>query len=299
MSAIETTVQYGCTRNNTTMSTTNDTNDMTASPTSGDAGIPDAAVVSLADAVSHALDSSQPNEEEELGPIPPPLPVGWVMRESRAQPNYYYYYNMETGESTWHSPALPHPEHNEDDDEDDDEPQQQQEQQQKMDLENTIRDAMDAVPSVLDHKTEEESRKRSREVVDAETEDAKRPKISSSGKPSKVRILHILKKHKGSRRPSSWRQAKITATKEEATEELKGLMEILQEESGEDQRATFEELARTESDCSSAKRGGDLGFFGPKKMQPAFEEASFNLKIGELSGIVETSSGVHVLLRIG
>jgi NIMA-interacting peptidyl-prolyl cis-trans isomerase 1 len=42
-----------------------------------------------------------------------------------------------------------------------------------------------------------------------------------------------------------------------------------------------------------------LGFFGPKKMQPAFEEASFALKIGELSGIAETSSGVHVLLRIG
>ena len=114
-----------------------------------------------------------------------------------------------------------------------------------------------------------------------------------------MRILHILKKHKGSRRPSSWRQPKITATKEESTEELEGLIEILKEESGEDQRATFEELARTESDCSSAKRGGDLGFFGPKKMQPAFEEASFALEIGEMSGIVETSSGVHVLLRIG
>ena len=88
---------------------------------------------------------------------------------------------------------------------------------------------------------------------------------------------------------------------DEAKEELQGLLEILQEESSpEELQATFEELARTESDCSSAKRGGDLGFFGRRKMQPAFEEASFGLKIGELTKeIVETSSGAHILLRIG
>eukprot|EP00751_Fragilariopsis_kerguelensis_P048918 CAMPEP_0171049380 /NCGR_PEP_ID=MMETSP0736-20130129/51649_1 /TAXON_ID=186038 /ORGANISM="Fragilariopsis kerguelensis, Strain L26-C5" /LENGTH=140 /DNA_ID=CAMNT_0011501707 /DNA_START=112 /DNA_END=530 /DNA_ORIENTATION=+ len=45
---------------------------------------------------------------------------------------------------------------------------------------------------------------------------------------------------------------------------------VLQEESDTTElRATFEELARTESDCSSAKRGGDLGFFGRKKMDQA------------------------------
>ena len=89
---------------------------------------------------------------------------------------------------------------------------------------------------------------------------------------------------------------------EEAKEELSGLLEILLEDEGnlDDLKATFEELARTESDCSSAKRGGDLGFFGRRKMQPAFEEASFALKVGELTKeIVETSSGVHLILRIG
>lgn len=83
---------------------------------------------------------------------------------------------------------------------------------------------------------------------------------------------------------------------------MQGLLEILLEEEGnlDEVRATFEELARTESDCSSAKRGGDLGFFGRRKMQPAFEEASFGLTIGELTkNIVETSSGVHLILRIG
>jgi NIMA-interacting peptidyl-prolyl cis-trans isomerase 1 len=126
----------------------------------------------------------------------------------------------------------------------------------------------------------------------------KRARLASD-RPKQVRIFHILKKHRDSRRPSSWRTDHITISKEEATEELRELQSVLQEESGDNLRATFEELARTESDCSSAKRGGDLGFFGPKKMQPPFEEASFALEVGQLSDLVETSSGVHILLRIG
>ena len=42
---------------------------------------------------------------------------------------------------------------------------------------------------------------------------------------------------------------------------------------------TFEELASEVSDCSSAKRGGDLGKFGRGQMQRPFEEASFALKV--------------------
>ena len=60
---------------------------------------------------------------------------------------------------------------------------------------------------------------------------------------------------------------------------------------------TFEELATENSDCSSASRGGDLGTFGRGQMQKPFEEASFALKVGEMSGIVDTDSGVHIILR--
>lgn len=60
---------------------------------------------------------------------------------------------------------------------------------------------------------------------------------------------------------------------------------------------TLEELATTESDCSSAKRGGDLGFFGRGQMQPPFEKATYALKVGELSEPVFTDSGVHLILR--
>ena len=145
------------------------------------------------------------------------------------------------------------------------------------------------------------------------------PPSSTAASPEQVHVLHILKKHKDSRRPSSWRIPKITISKEKAREELQELLSIIYEsltpivetnQQGEgssssprydpqELRATFEELAKTESDCSSAKKGGDLGWFGRKKMQPAFEEASFTLKVGELSDIVDTSSGLHILLRLG
>lgn len=43
--------------------------------------------------------------------------------------------------------------------------------------------------------------------------------------------------------------------------------------------ASFAELAEMYSDCSSARKGGDLGPFGPGQMQKPFEDASFKLKV--------------------
>lgn len=62
-------------------------------------------------------------------------------------------------------------------------------------------------------------------------------------------------------------------------------------------KKSFAELARDYSDCSSAKRGGDLGPFGKGAMQKPFEDAAFALKVGELSEPVFTDSGVHIILR--
>lgn len=62
-------------------------------------------------------------------------------------------------------------------------------------------------------------------------------------------------------------------------------------------KSSFAELASKYSDCSSAKRGGDLGPFGKGAMQKPFEEAAFGLKVGELSEPVFTDSGVHIILR--
>lgn len=60
---------------------------------------------------------------------------------------------------------------------------------------------------------------------------------------------------------------------------------------------TLPDLAKKYSDCSSAKRGGDLGPFARGQMQKPFEDASFALAVGELSDIVDTDSGVHLILR--
>ncbi|KAI1709296.1 PPIC-type PPIASE domain-containing protein [Ditylenchus destructor] len=129
-----------------------------------------------------------------------------------------------------------------------------------------------------------------------------RPKTEGSEEakiPDKVQCLHILVKHKDSRRPSSWRTEKITRTKDDARETLEEYQKELVSLNESDRRSKFRKIAQEFSDCSSAKRGGDLGAFGKGQMQKPFEEASFALKIGEMSDIVDTESGLHLILRMG
>ncbi|MCJ1298736.1 hypothetical protein MMC08_001526 [Hypocenomyce scalaris] len=125
----------------------------------------------------------------------------------------------------------------------------------------------------------------------------------------KIRAAHLLVKHRDSRRPSSWREAEITRSKEDA-------MQIIKEHEARIRsgQVTLGDLATSESDDSSARRRGDLlvdvcsegvdgadfecsGFFGRSEMQKEFEDAAFALKPGEVSSVVETASGVHLIER--
>ena len=79
------------------------------------------------------------------------------------------------------------------------------------------------------------------------------PLNGSAGDGGKIRVAHLLVKHRDSRRPSSWRENVITRSKEDATEIMKGHEEKIR--NGE---VTLGDLAVSESDCSSARKKGDL-----------------------------------------
>jgi peptidyl-prolyl cis-trans isomerase C len=60
----------------------------------------------------------------------------------------------------------------------------------------------------------------------------------------------------------------------------------------------FSAIAKTVSLCPSGKRGGDLGTFGRGQMVKEFENAAFALDKGQISGIVKTQFGYHIIRRL-
>lgn len=62
-----------------------------------------------------------------------------------------------------------------------------------------------------------------------------------------------------------------------------------------DDGLSFEEAAKKYSRCPSNAGGGDLGYFARGKMVPEFEEAAFNMEIGEISDPIKTQFGYHII----
>ena len=72
--------------------------------------------------------------------------------------------------------------------------------------------------------------------------------------------------------------------------------EILQKlEDGVD----FAELARQQSVGPGKDKGGDLGYFAPGDMMEELDDVAVKLKVGQYSGIIETSEGYFIIKKTG
>ena len=109
-------------------------------------------------------------------------------------------------------------------------------------------------------------------------------------KRSLAYIAHIIKKHDKSLNPQG-RSGPITRTKEEAKAELEKLREILLQD-----LSKFGEIANSESDTKDATANGVVGWV-TKRDIPYNLASIFSLKVGELSPVMESPLGFHLVLR--
>jgi peptidyl-prolyl cis-trans isomerase C len=117
-------------------------------------------------------------------------------------------------------------------------------------------------------------------VTDDETKKFYDDNKAGLAEEAQVKASHILIGVDAAATPDVKAKAKEKA--EAILKELKG---------GKD----FAAAAKADSTCPSKEQGGDLGFFGRGQMVPAFEQAAFALKPGEISDVVETQFGYHII----
>jgi peptidyl-prolyl cis-trans isomerase D len=104
-----------------------------------------------------------------------------------------------------------------------------------------------------------------------------RENIDQYSQPEQVRVSHILLNIEGQD------EAAVKARAEDLLKQIKG-------------GADFATLAKAHSqDPVSAAKGGDLDFFAKGRMVPAFEAVAFTLPVGQLSDVVRTPFGFHIM----
>jgi peptidyl-prolyl cis-trans isomerase C len=106
--------------------------------------------------------------------------------------------------------------------------------------------------------------------------------------PEQVRASHILIKPEYTD-PNVDPNADPNEAKAQARAKAEELLKQIKD------GADFAELAKAHSNCPSAPKGGDLGFFPRGETTPAFEKTAFELEIGRISDIVETEYGYHII----
>jgi peptidyl-prolyl cis-trans isomerase C len=119
-----------------------------------------------------------------------------------------------------------------------------------------------------------------KKATDEDIEEFYNSNIDRFKQPERVRASHVLVK-KGAEDSEQ--------TKKEKRQKIEKIQMDLKK--GGD----FAAIAAEYSDCPSKAKGGDLGFFSRGQMVKPFEDSAFALKPGEISGIVETKFGYHII----
>ncbi len=110
-----------------------------------------------------------------------------------------------------------------------------------------------------------------------------------ASQPSQVGAKHILVMHA----ESTAKPEGVTRTRAEAQQRAREA--LLKIRAGE----SFEEMVKQYTDePGGAERGGDLGVFDRSTMVKPFADAAFALRVGEVSEIVETKYGFHIIKRV-
>lgn len=128
-------------------------------------------------------------------------------------------------------------------------------------------------------------------TVYAEPLPSAQPEASSHNEPKTIRAQHLLVMHQGSRNAPPT----VVRTREEArTRATEALQKIRDGASADDIIAQYSE----EPGAAQRDPPGDLGEFSRKRMVKKFSDAAFKLQVGEVSDVVETEFGFHVIKRL-
>jgi len=117
--------------------------------------------------------------------------------------------------------------------------------------------------------------------------------IDSSFEPTQQEIKQVYKqKYKNQQKVSA---RHILVKEKDSTQKGQGLQKIKQVKKKIENGANFAEMAKQYSEGPSSRKGGDLGSFGKQKMDPRFTRAAFSLEKGEVSDVVKTRYGYHLI----
>lgn len=126
------------------------------------------------------------------------------------------------------------------------------------------------------------------EGIKISDEDLKKAYEANKNQYEQVKARHILIAFKGS--PAA-QEGKAALTEEQAKAKAEELRKQIVAGT-----AKFEEVAQKESDdVGSGSRGGDLGEFARGQMVPEFEKAAFEAKVGDVTPVVRTQFGYHII----